>query len=261
VNVGIAEQNLMGMACGLAMSGNVVFASTFAMFATGRAYEIVRNAIAYSGANVKVCASHAGLMVGEDAATHQAIEDLALMSDIPGMIVVNPSDDVSARKLLAAVAEINGPAYVRLGRAATPVLYKENARITLGKAVKLKDGKDATIIATGTMVAPALEAAEELKKQGIEARVLDMHTIKPIDKAAILKAAKETGAIVTAEEHSIYGGLGSIVASVLAENYPCRLKMVAVKDSFGESGKADELLKKYGLTAKDIVKAVKSLKK
>ncbi|MBR6025403.1 MAG: transketolase family protein [Firmicutes bacterium] len=261
VNVGIAEQNLMGMACGLAMSGNVVFASTFAMFATGRAYEIVRNAIAYSGANVKVCASHAGLMVGEDGATHQAIEDLALMSVIPGMIVVNPSDDVSARKLLAAVAEINGPAYVRLGRAATPVLYKENARITLGKAVKLKDGKDATIIATGTMVAPALEAAEELKKQGIEARVLDMHTIKPIDKAAILKAAKETGAIVTAEEHSIYGGLGSIVASVLAENYPCRLKMVAVKDSFGESGKADELLKKYGLTAKDIVKAVKSLKK
>ena len=260
-NVGIAEQNLMGMACGLAMSGKTAIASTFAMFATGRAYEIVRNAIAYSGANVKVCASHAGLMVGEDGASHQAIEDLALMSVIPGMTVVNPSDDVSARKLLAAVCDINGPAYVRLGRAATPVLYKENAKITLGKAVKLKEGKYAAIIATGTMVAPALDAAAELKKQGIEVRVLDMHTIKPIDKAAILKAAKDTGAIVTAEEHSIYGGLGSITASILAENYPCRMKMVAVKDSFGESGKPDELLKKYGLTAKDIVKAVKSLKK
>ena len=260
-NVGIAEQNLMGMACGLAMSGKTAIASTFAMFATGRAYEIVRNAIAYSGANVKVCASHAGLMVGEDGASHQAIEDLALMSVIPGMTVVNPSDDVSARKLLAAVCDINGPAYVRLGRAATPVLYKENAKITLGKAVKLREGKDAAIIATGTMVAPALDAAAELKKQGIEVRVLDMHTIKPIDKAAILKAAKDTGAIVTAEEHSIYGGFGSITASILAENYPCRMKMVAVKDSFGESGKPDELLKKYGLTAKDIVKAVKSLKK
>ena len=260
-NVGIAEQNLMGMACGLAMSGKTAIASTFAMFATGRAYEIVRNAIAYSGANVKVCASHAGLMVGEDGASHQAIEDLALMSVIPGMTVVNPSDDVSARKLLAAVCDINGPAYVRLGRAATPVLYRENAKITLGKAVKLREGKDAAIIATGTMVAPALDAAAELKKQGIEVRVLDMHTIKPIDKAAILKAAKDTGAIVTAEEHSIYGGLGSITAAILAENFPCRMKMVAVKDSFGESGKPDELLKKYGLTAKDIVKAVKSLKK
>ncbi len=260
-NVGIAEQNLMGMACGLAMSGKTAIASTFAMFATGRAYEIVRNAIAYSGANVKICASHAGLMVGEDGASHQAIEDLALMSVIPGMTVVNPSDDVSARKLLAAVCEMNGPAYVRLGRAATPVLYKENAKITLGKAVKLKEGKDAAIIATGTMVAPALDAAAELKKQGIEVRVLDMHTIKPIDKAAIIRAAKDTGAIVTAEEHSIYGGLGSITAEILAENFPCRMKMVAVKDSFGESGKPDELLKKYGLTAKDIVKAVKSLKK
>lgn len=260
-NVGIAEQNLMGMACGLAMSGKTAIASTFAMFATGRAYEIVRNAIAYSGANVKICASHAGLMVGEDGASHQAIEDLALMSVIPGMTVVNPSDDVSARKLLAAVCEMNGPAYVRLGRAATPVLYKENAKITLGKAVKLKEGKDAAIIATGTMVSPALDAAAELKKQGIEVRVLDMHTIKPIDKAAIIRAAKDTGAIVTAEEHSIYGGLGSITAEILAENFPCRMKMVAVKDSFGESGKPDELLKKYGLTAKDIVKAVRSLKK
>jgi len=258
-NAGIAEQNMMGLACGLALSGKTVFASSFAMFATGRAYEIIRNSIAYSGANVKVCASHAGLMVGEDGATHQSVEDLALMAAIPGMVVVNPSDDVSARKLLKAVAEFDGPAYVRLGRAATPVLYKEEKEFAIGKAVKLKEGKDATIIATGTMVAPALDAAELLAKEGIKVRVLDMHTIKPIDKKAIIAAAKDTGAIVTAEEHSIYGGLGSITASVLAENFPCKMKMVGVKDVFGESGKPDELMKKYGLTAKDIVKAVKTL--
>ncbi len=260
-NAGIAEQNMMGLACGLAHSGKVVFASSFVMFATGRAFEIIRNSIAYTNANVKVCASHAGLMVGEDGATHQAIEDLALMCSIPGMVVVNPSDDVSARKLLKAVAEVNGPAYVRLGRAATPVIYKESQKITIGKAIKLREGKDATIIATGTMVSPALEAAETLAKSGINVRVLDMHTIKPIDKKAILAAAKETGAIVTAEEHTVYGGLGAITASILAENYPCKMKMVAIKDTFGESGKPDQLLKKYGLTANDIVKAVKALKK
>jgi transketolase len=261
INVGIAEQNLMGVAAGLGVSGKTVVASTFCMFAAGRAYEIVRNAIGYSGANVKVCASHSGLSVGEDGATHQSIEDLGLMAMIPGMVVVNPSDDVSARKLLAQVCDAYGPAYVRLGRAATPVIYKESAKITLGKAVKLREGKDAAIIATGTMVAPALEAADKLAKAGINVRVLDMHTIKPIDKKAILAAAKDTGAIVTAEEHTIYGGLGSIVSSILAENFPCKLKMVGIKDTYGESGKPDQLLKKYGLTADDIVKAVKAVKK
>jgi len=255
-NAGIAEQNMMGMACGLAHSGKVVFASSFVMFATGRAYEIIRNSIGYTGANVKVCASHAGLMVGEDGATHQAIEDLALMTSIPGMTVVNPSDDVTARKLLRAVAEKEGPAYVRLGRAATPVIYDESQKVTLGKAIKLREGKDVTIIATGTMVSPALDAADMLAKKGIKARVLDMHTIKPIDKKAIIDAAKETGFIVTAEEHNIYGGLGSIVASVVSDSCPCLVKMVAIKDTFGESGKPDELLKKYHLTAKDIYNAV-----
>lgn len=260
-NAGIAEQNMMGMACGLARSGKAVFASSFAMFAAGRAYEIVRNSIAYTDANVKICASHVGLAVGEDGATHQAVEDLALMSVIPGMTVVNPADDVSARKLLEQLAEKPGPAYVRLGRAATPVIYPENKKFTVGKAVKLREGRDACVIATGSMLAAALEAADKLAEKNIKVRVLDMHTIKPLDKKAVIAAAKECGAVVSAEEHSVYGGLGAQIATVLAENCPCNMKLVAIKDCFGESGKPDELMKKYGLASSDIIKAVKALLK
>ncbi|MDO5441133.1 MAG: transketolase family protein [Bacillota bacterium] len=260
-NAGIAEQDMMGIATGLAHSGKTVITSAFVLFATGRAFEVVRNAICYTKANVKICASHAGLSVGADGATHQAIEDFALMCSLPNMIVVNPADDVSARKLLKQACEINGPAYVRLGRAAVPVLYNEKQKITLGKALKLREGTDATIIATGTMVNPALEAADKLAKEGIKVRVLDMHTIKPIDKKAIIAAAKETKCIVTAEEHTIFGGLGSIVASVVAENCPVPMKIIGIKDTFGESGEPDKLLKKYGLSASDIIKAVKGLKK
>lgn len=260
-NSGIAEQNMLGMACGMAHSGKTVVASAFVMFATGRGYEIIRNSIAYSNANVKVCATHAGLSVGEDGSTHQAIEDFALMCAIPGMVVINPADDTSAKALLTAACDMKGPAYVRLGRAATPVIYPEKQKFTIGKAIKLKEGTDATIIATGSMVPNAIEAAEKLEKQGLKVRVLDMHTIKPIDKNAIIKAAKETKAIVTVEEHTIYGGLGAIVSQVVSENCPTKVKMVGIKDTFGESGKPDELFKKYGLTANDIVKAVKAVLK
>ena len=258
-NMGIAEQNLYGTAAGLALSGKVVCASTFAMFAAGRAFEIIRNSIGYTGANVKVCATHAGITVGEDGASHQTFEDLALMRTIPGMMVVNPSDGVSAKILLRQVVDTYGPAYVRLGRASVPVFYNEDADIKLGKAYELRDGKDATIIATGIMVAEAMEAAEKLAEEGIEVRVLDMHTIKPLDEEAVIKAAKETGGIVTAEEHSVIGGLGSAVAEVLVRECPVKVKMVGQQDTFGESGKPDELKAKYGMTSKEIIEAVKSL--
>ena len=251
-NAGIAEANMYGMAAGMAISGKTVFASTFAMFAAGRAYEIIRNSIGYTHANVKICATHAGLTVGEDGASHQAIEDLALMRAIPGMIVLNPADDISAKKLLRAAAAVNGPCYVRLGRAAVPVFYDESAQIEIGKAQLLREGNDGTIIATGVMVAEAMAAAEKLAQMGKNVRVLDMHTIKPIDEEAIIKAAQETGYIVTAEEHTVMGGLGSAVAEVVAQKAPCRMAFVGVQDSFGESGKPAELMAKYGLTADDI---------
>ena len=259
INAGIAECNMMGMAAGLAISGKTVFASTFAMFAAGRAYEIIRNSIGYTHANVKVCATHAGLTVGEDGASHQCLEDIALMRAIPGMTVINPADDVSARKLIKAAAAFDGPCYIRLGRAAVPVLYEEDQQVEIGKALKLKDGKDAVIIATGIMVDKALQAAELLKAEGLEVGVIDMHTIKPIDEEAIIAAAK-TGAIVTVEEHSVMGGMGSAVAEVVCQKAPCRMKIVGVQDSFGESGTPDALLEKYHLTAADIAEAVKSIK-
>ena len=258
-NMGIAEQNLYGTAAGIALSGKVVCASTFAMFASGRAFEIIRNSIGYTGANVKVCATHAGITFGEDGASHQTFEDLALMRTIPGMTVVNPSDGVSARILLKQVIAKYGPAYVRLGRAAVPVFYEEDADIQLGKAHMLRDGKDATVIATGIMVAEAMDAAEKLAAEGIEIRVLDMHTIKPLDEDAVIRAAKETGKIVTAEEHSVIGGLGSAVAEVLVKNYPVKAAMVGQNDTYGESGKPEELKAKYGMTSKEIIEAVKSL--
>lgn len=258
-NMGIAEQNLYASAAGLALSGKTVCASTFAMFASGRAFEIIRNSIGYTKANVKICATHAGITVGEDGASHQTFEDIALMRTIPGMTVINPSDGVSAKKLLEQAVEMYGPCYVRLGRAAVPVFYGEDAEITLGKGNLVKDGKDVTIVATGIMVNEAVMAAETLAAEGIDARVIDIHTIKPLDEEIIIKAAQETKAIVTAEEHSVIGGLGSAVAEVVVKNAPVKMAMVGQKDTFGESGKPDQLKEKYGMTAADIVAAVKSV--
>lgn len=258
-NMGIAEQNMYGVAAGIAHSGKTVFASTFAMFAAGRAFEIVRNSIGYTKANVKICATHAGITVGEDGASHQAIEDIALMRTIPGMTVINPSDGMSARILIKAAAEFDGPVYVRLGRATVPGLYEEDSKIEIGKGMCVKAGTDYTVIATGILVNEAIIAADMLEKEGISLRVIDMHTIKPIDKDIIIKAAKETKGIVTAEEHSVLGGLGSAVSEVIVQNCPTKMAFVGLQDTFGESGKPAELMEKYGLTADAIVKAVKSL--
>ena len=258
-NVGIAEQNLYGMAAGLALSGKIVCASTFAMFAAGRAFEIIRNSIGYTGANVKVCATHAGITVGEDGASHQTFEDIALMRTIPGMTVVSPCDGVSAEKLMRQVVEMNGPAYVRLGRAAVPEFYTGDEDIELGKGNLLREGKDVTVIANGIMVAEAMKAALMMQEEGVDIRVIDMHTIKPLDEEIIIKASKETGRIVTAEEHSVIGGLGSAVAEVLARTQPAKMAMVGQLDTFGESGTPQELKEKYGMTAENIAAAVRSI--
>ena len=258
-NMGIAEQNLYGAATGLARSGKTVCASTFAMFASGRAFEIVRNSIGYTGANVKICATHAGITVGEDGASHQTFEDLALMRTIPGMTVVNPCDGNSTEKLMRQVVTMQGPCYVRLGRASVPEFYNESDEIVLGKGNLLREGRDVTIIATGIMVSDAMEAAAELAEQGVEARVIDIHTIKPLDEDIIVKAAEETGRIVTAEEHSIIGGLGSAVAEVLSRRCPVHIEMVGQMDTFGESGTPNELKEKYGMTKDAIVSAVKKV--
>jgi transketolase len=258
-NMGISEQNLFGVATGLAHSGKTVFASTFAMFAAGRAFEIVRNSIGYTKANVKICATHAGITVGEDGGSHQSIEDIALMRTIPGMIVISPSDGMSARILIKQAAALNGPVYVRLGRAAVPGIYETDSKVEIGKGMCVKEGSDYTVIATGIMVNEAMMAAEALEKEGISLRVIDMHTIKPIDKDIIIKAAKETRGIVTAEEHSIFGGLGSAVSEVLAQNCPVKMAFVGLQDTFGESGKPAELMIKYRLTADAVAEAVKSL--
>ena len=259
-NAGIAEANMMGMAAGLAVSGKTVFASSFAMFASGRAYEIIRNSIGYPRANVKICASHAGVTVGEDGASHQCIEDLSLMRGIPGMTVLNPADDVSARALIKAAAAYEGPVYVRLGRAAVPVVYEEGTSFEIGKAKRVREGRDACIIATGIMLDKAMQAADILAAEGIEVRIVDMHTIKPLDRDEVLAAAKECGCIVTAEEHSVIGGLGSAVAETVCGEAPCKVKRIGVQDMFGQSGKPDELLKLYGMTAEDIAEAVRSMK-
>lgn len=258
-NAGIAEQNLYGMAAGFALSGKIVCASTFAMFASGRAFEIIRNSIGYTGANVKICASHAGITVGEDGASHQTFEDIALMRTIPGMTVINPCDGNSAEKLIRQAVEMDGPAYIRLGRAAVPEFYNQEDEIKLGKGKLLREGKDVAIIATGIMVAEAMEAALILQEEGISARVIDIHTIKPLDRDIIIEAAQETGRVVTAEEHSILGGLGGAVSELLATECPTRMAMIGQHDTFGESGKPDELKAKYGMTKEDIVLAVKSI--
>ncbi len=260
INMGIAEQNLYGAATGLAVSGKIVCASTFAMFASGRAFEIIRNSIGYTHANVKICATHAGITVGEDGASHQTFEDIALMRTIPGMTVLNPCDAVSTGKLLEKAVEMDGPCYLRFGRSAVPVFYNDDADFEIGRGITLRDGKDITVIATGIMVNEAMMAADELAEDGIDARVIDMHTIKPIDEEIIIRAAEDTGAIVTAEEHSVIGGLGSAVAEVTAAKCPVKMAFVGQKDVFGESGKPEELKKKYGMTKDDIVRAVKSLR-
>lgn len=258
-NVGIAEQNLMGVGAGLAASGKIPFVSTFAMFAAGRAFEQVRNSICYPQLNVKIAATHAGLTVGEDGASHQAIEDISLMRSIPNMTVIVPADAEETRQAVAFAAEYKGPVYIRLGRMSVPDLFTADYKYEHGKAVELVDGTDVTIMATGIMVAPAKAAAEALMSAGISVRVLNFHTIKPIDKQAIIKAATDTGAIVTCEEHSIIGGLGSAVAEVLVENMPVPMERIGVMDTFGESGTPSTLLVKYGLTTDDIVAAAKKV--
>lgn len=257
-NAGIAEQNMMGVAAGLAAAGKTVFASSFAMFAAGRAFEIIRNSIGYPHLNVKIGASHAGISVGEDGATHQCCEDIALMRMIPGMVVINPADDVEAKAAVRAAVEHDGPVYLRFGRLAVPVFNNPDTyKFELGKGVQLVDGTDATIVATGLMVNEALIAAEMLKEEGISARVINIHTIKPIDKEIIIKAAKETGVVITAEEHSVLGGLGAAVAGVLCESHPAPLIRIGVNDEFGCSGPALDLLKLYGLSAENIVAKTK----
>lgn len=256
-NCGIAEQNMMSVAAGFASTGKMVFASSFAMFAAGRAFEQVRNSIGYPHLNVKIGATHAGISVGEDGATHQCCEDIALMRTIPGMTVINPADAIEARQAVLAAAEIDGPVYMRFGRLAVPVVFDENYKFEIGKGVELKSGTDVTIIATGLMVKEAMEAYDLLVVEGISARIVNMATIKPIDREIIEKAARETGAIVTAEEHSVIGGLGSAVSEVVTETYPVPVVKVGVQDTFGMSGPANELLDIFGLRAKDIVEKAK----
>lgn len=260
INMGIAEANMMTVAAGISTCGKVVFASSFAIFASGRAFEQVRNSICYPKLNVKIGASHAGISVGEDGASHQSIEDIAIMRSLPNMTVISPSDAVEARYAVKTAIETDGPFYLRLGRLAVPVINDEaNYKFELGKGVTLSDGKDVSIIATGLMVHEALAAKNLLAEEGISARVINIHTIKPLDSDLIIKAAKETGAIVTAEEHSIIGGLGSAVSEVLSLNYPTHIRMVGVEDKFGKSGKPDKLLSLYKLTSSDIVKKAKEV--
>ncbi|HIR92351.1 MAG TPA: transketolase family protein [Candidatus Egerieimonas intestinavium] len=259
IDCGIAECNMMGIAAGLSTTGKVPFASTFAMFAAGRAFEQVRNSIGYPKLNVKIGATHAGISVGEDGATHQCNEDIALMRTIPGMVVINPSDDVEAKAAVKAAYEHQGPVYMRFGRLAVPVI-NDNAdyKFELGKGVVLREGKDVTIIATGLCVAESLAAAEKLAAEGIEAKVVNIHTIKPLDEELVVAAAKETGKVVTVEEHSIIGGLGSAVCDTLSAQAPTPVLKIGVMDTFGESGPAAELIKKYGLDGESIYNKVKA---
>jgi len=261
-NVGISESNVVSIAAGLALSGKVPFASTYAAFIPGKCVDQIRNAIAYGNLNVKLIVSHGGLSVGPDGGSHQQLEDFAITRAIPNMQVIVPADEIATRKLVYLAAETRGPMYMRLTRPKTALVYEKNgADLKIGKSVTVRDGSDITIIACGIMVPEAVEASDRLKKDRISCRTIDMFTLKPIDKDAIVKAAKETAAIVTAEEHNIYGGLGSAVAEVLAENSPTPMRRIGVKDTFGESGEHEELLIKYGLTANDIVHAVQELVK
>ena len=256
--MGIAEQDMMATAAGLAFCGKVAFASTFAIFATGRAFEQIRNSICYPKVNVKVCATHAGITVGEDGGSHQSVEDIALMRSIPNMTIVVPADAVSTEKAVEAIYKHQGPVYLRLGRPGVPVIYDDKYQFEIGKATKLKDGSDAAVIATGIMVSLALDAAEMLREEGVSIQVWDMSTIKPLDVEAVKEAAK-TGAIITAEEHSIIGGLGGAVAEAAAANSPCLMGFVGIEDTFGESGTPNELMEKYKLTPESIRDKVKEI--
>lgn len=257
-DMGIAEQDMMSTAAGMSTFGKIPYASTFAVFAAGRAYDQIRNSICYPKMNVKICATHSGVTVGEDGATHQMLEDLGLMRGLPNMTVLCTSDDTETRWAVKEISKIQGPVYVRLCRLATPVIYDENQKFEIGKAIQIGEGTDATIFATGVVVSEVIKAKEELEKQGINIRVVDVHTIKPIDKEMIVKCAKETKKLISIEDHSIINGLGTAIADVLTEEYPCKLIKLGVKDEFGRSGKATELLEHYGLTAKHIVEAVQN---
>lgn len=253
-DIGIAEQNLMGVAAGIATSGFIPYVSSFAVFACGRAYDQIRNSIAYPKLNVKICATHSGVTAGEDGATHQMIEDISMMRTLPNMTVLCTSDDIQTKWAVEEISKIDGPVYLRLCRLASPIIYDEDTKFEIGKGKQFGDGTDGTVIATGIVVAEALKAQEELKTKGINIRVIDIHTIKPIDKEIIIKAAKETKQIVTIEDHNIIGGLGSSVCEVLADNYPSKVIRMGIKDTFGTSGKGEELMKHFNITAEDIVK-------
>lgn len=259
VNVGIAEQNMIGMAAGLASTGKVPFTTTFAVFAAGRAFEVIRNSVCYPKANVKIAATHAGITVGPDGGSHQAIEDIALMCSLPNMVVLSPADDIEACKCVKAAAEIDAPVYLRFGRIALDDIYTDEYDFQIGKGNELMPGDDVAIISTGIMVHKSLKAAQKLKEEGINVRVINMATIKPIDEEIIIKAAKETKGIVTAEEHSIIGGLGDRVSAVVCENAPTVVKKIGVQDVFGESGSPDALLEKHGLTVENIKETVKNI--
>ena len=256
INVGIAEADLIGTAAGFATTGKIPFASTFALFAAGRAYDQIRNSVAYPKLNVKICPTHAGVSLGEDGGSHQSVEDLALMRAIPGMVVLSPADAVETEKMIFAAAEYEGPVYVRLGRLNIPVLFDDNYKFEIGKAVTLTEGNDVAILATGLMVYEATEAAKQLAEQGIKARVVNVSTIKPLDEETVLKAAKECKFIVTSEEHSVIGGLGSAVSEFLSENHPTKVIKHGIQDVFGQSADGDTMLNNYKLRAKDIVEVV-----
>ncbi len=256
-NMGIAEQNMMSVAAGMATSGLIPYVSSFAVFASGRAYDQIRSSIAYPKLNAKICATHAGITVGEDGATHQMLEDISMMRTLPNMTVLSTSDDIQTKWAVKEISKIEGPVYLRLARLATPVIYGENTKFEIGKGYQFGEGTDATVIATGVVVAEALKAQEELAKQGINIRVIDIHTIKPIDKDIIVKAAKETKRIITIEDHNIIGGLGSAVCEVLAEEYPTKVTRMGIKDTFGTSGKAEELMKYFHITSENIIEEIK----
>ena len=255
-DMGIAEQDMMSTAAGMSTFGKIPYASTFAVFAAGRAYDQIRNSICYPKMNVKICATHSGVTVGEDGATHQMLEDLGLMRGLPNMKVMCTSDDTETRWAIEEISKFEGPVYLRLCRLATPVIYGENQKFEIGKGIQIGDGQDATVFATGVVVSEAIKAKEELEKQGINIRVVDIHTIKPIDRELIIKCAKETKKLISIEDHSVINGLGTAIADVLIEEYPTKLIKMGIKDEFGRSGKAIELLEHYKLTSKDIINCV-----
>ena len=251
-DMGIAEQNLVSTAAGMSTCGKIPYVSTFAVFAAGRAYDQIRNSVCYPKLNVKICATHAGITVGEDGATHQMIEDISLMRTLPNMTVISTSDDIQTKWAVKEISKINGPVYLRLARLSTPIIYNENQKFEIGKAVQIGEGTDGTVFATGVTVSEAIKAQENLKQKGINIRVVDVHTIKPIDKETIIKCAKETQKLISIEDHNIIGGLGSAISEVLTDEYPCKLIRLGIKDTFGKSGKAEELMKYFGITADDI---------